>query len=107
MQRQHDMGGDAAAGIKTGIDTAAHPVAAWQKETWAMRVALGADRLKLIRVDELRRAIEDLAPEDYDRAYFERWILALRNLLVEKGVLSRDEIDARIADLRRRRPEKE
>ncbi len=103
MQRQHDMGGDAAGEIDTGV----HSLAAWQKETWAMRVALGADRHKLIRVDELRRAIEDLAPEDYDRAYFERWILAMRNLLIEKGVLGRDEIDARISDLRRQRPAKE
>ncbi len=103
MQRQHDMGGDPAGEIDIGV----HPLAAWQKETWAMRVALGADRHKLIRVDELRRAIEDLAPEDYDRAYFERWILAMRNLLIEKGVLGRDEIDARIDDLRRQRPAKE
>ncbi len=103
MQRQHDMGGEPAG----EIDTSVHPVSAWQKETWAMRVVLGNEDHKMIRVDELRRAIEDLDPEDYDRAYFERWILALRHLLVEKGVLTRDEIDARVAELRRRRPDRE
>lgn len=103
MQRQHDMGGDPAG----AIDMSPHPAAAWEKETWAMRQVLGSDPHLLIRTDELRRAIEDLEPEDYDRAYFERWILAVRNLLVEKGILTRDEIDTRVAELRRQRPEKE
>lgn len=103
MRRQHDMGGETAG----AIDISVHPVAPWEKETWAMRVVLGAEAHMLIRIDELRRAIEDLSPEDYHRAYFERWIMAVRDLLVEKRVLSRGEIDARVALLRRQRPERE
>ncbi len=54
-----------------------------------------------MRVDELRRGIESLGPEAYDRlSYYERWIASIANILVEKGVLTQEEIDARIAKLR-------
>ena len=35
--------------------------------------------------------------------YFDRWVMAMRRLLVEKGVLSEDEIDERVATIRRQR----
>ena len=39
----------------------------------------------------------------YDKlTYYEKWITSLANLLVEKGVLSRAEIDARIAAIKAR-----
>jgi hypothetical protein len=90
-------------GLPAGeIDLKGHTLAPWEKTTWAMRQVLGNHGL--LRVDELRRAIEDLPAEDYDRlAYFDRWVLAVRNLLVEKGMLGKDEIEARIAALREAR----
>lgn len=56
--------------------------------------------------DALRRAIEAYNEEDYAHlAYYEKWVRALRILLVEQGVLTDEQIDARIADLRTRAAE--
>jgi nitrile hydratase len=55
----------------------------------------------LIRVDELRRAIESFTPLQYSTlSYYEKWLQAMHDLLIEKGVLTREEIDAKIASLR-------
>lgn len=54
-------------------------------------------------VDELRRAIESLAPADYYAfSYYEKWLSAIHLLLKEKGVLTAGEIEGRIAELRKR-----
>ena len=46
---------------------------------------------------ELRRAIEDFSQGDYDElGYYERWSRAVAVLLVEKGLLTQEEIDARV-----------
>ena len=50
---------------------------------------------------ELRRAIETLGPEAYDGlSYYERWTAAVATLMVEKGVVSQDQLDAKIAALK-------
>ena len=56
----------------------------------------------LLRVDELRRVIEDLSPEDYDKPYFERWSSALVDFAEEKGFLTRAEVEARMAEIKQR-----
>ena len=49
---------------------------------------------------ELRRAIESLAPDAYEKlSYYERWITAIETLLVEKGILTREEIDRKVESL--------
>ena len=80
-QRTHDMGGNEA------------------------RQVLGSPDRRLIRVDELRRAIEDLPEEQYAMAYFDRWVRAVRTLVVEKGVLDDDEIATRMENIRKARAE--
>jgi nitrile hydratase subunit beta len=94
MRRYHDMGGQPAG----SIDTADHAIEPWAKTLTAMVGALRAQGLS--RVDELRRHIEDLAPQDYDRPYFERWAEAFCGLLEEKGFTSRAEIEARMAAMK-------
>ena len=46
----------------------------------------------LMRIDELRRALEDLPEDVYKQDYFERWSEAMINLLEEKGLLTREEV---------------
>jgi len=88
------------------MEIAEHPVELWQKTTNAMRQVLGDERRRLIRADELRRAIEDLPQDQYEALpYFDKWIRAVRAILVEKGVLTHEEIDARIEELRAQRAE--
>ena len=68
----------------------------WEKRTDAMLRILTRDR-HIIRVDELRRAIESIPPKDYETmSYYERWITAIETLIIEKGLLTRDEIDRRV-----------
>jgi hypothetical protein len=94
MRRYHDMGGQPAG----PIDPADHAMEPWAKTLTAIVGALRAQGLS--RVDELRRHIEDLAPQDYDRPYFERWAEAFCDLLAEKGFTSRAEIEARMAAIK-------
>ncbi len=51
-------------------------------------------------VDEFRYGIERMAPAHYlEASYYEHWLHAVESLLVEKGALSHEEIDARMAAL--------
>ncbi len=90
MRRYHDLGGQPAG----PIDISNHDPEPWAKTLTAIVGALRAKGLS--RVDELRRHIEDLASEDYDRSYFERWAEAFCDLLEEKGLTSRTEIETRM-----------
>ena len=89
----HDMGGLPAG----PVDKSEHDYALWEKRVDAILVTLVQDK-RLMRVDELRRGIESLAPDVYDRlSYYERWIASIAKVLVEKGVFSQAELDARVA----------
>ena len=51
-------------------------------------------------VDAMRRAIESLPRDEYfGLGYYERWVRAIRQLVVEKGLLTEDEIKRRLAAL--------
>ena len=51
-------------------------------------------------IDEMRRCLESLPQEVYDRGYAERWSEALCNLLEEKAVLTKAEVLQRIKQMR-------
>jgi Nitrile hydratase beta subunit len=91
----HDMGGSPGGPIYKGQ----HEIEDWERLADAVNGALGAKGLQ--STDELRRAIESL--ENYlDLSYYERWVAATEKLLVEKGVLTSDDIDQRAALIQRR-----
>jgi len=95
MKDIHDLGGSPGAGA---IDKSQHEVEDWERLADAVTVVL--DKKGLKTTDELRRAIESLGPEQYtELSYYERWIAATELLLVEKGVLTHEEIDAKSAEL--------
>ena len=72
--------------------------APWERQVDALVTVLG--RRKLVRVDELRRAIEELGADAYDRlSYYERWMAALTHLLLEKRVIAVGELGARMAEI--------
>jgi nitrile hydratase subunit beta len=82
------------------IDRSHHEEATWEKLTVALGTVLSQHRIRTVH--ESRRATEELG-DDYNRlAYFERAAQATANLLYEKGVLSRDEVAARMDDIRRK-----
>ena len=92
------MGGQPDAGP---IDRSEHQLADWEVLADGLAQALGAKRIRT--TDESRRAQEDMPPDLYPRlAYYERWSVGLETLLVEKGILTRDEIDHKMAELEAR-----
>jgi hypothetical protein len=97
MTRVHDLGGSSGG----PIDKGQHEIEDWERLADAINVALGMKGLQT--TDEHRRAIESLPPEQYRKlSYYERWITATEMLLVEKGILTRDEINERSAEIERR-----
>ena len=53
--------------------------------------------------DEMRRTIQSLPPERYESlSYYEKWTAALEILLIEKGILTAAETDAKAVKLRER-----
>src|SRR5689334_12379541 len=91
-----DMGGEPAG----AIDTADHGMKFWEKQANALRNTLTS--AKVVRLDELRRAAEDLGPRYYELAYFERTTEALRRVLIEHGYFTEPELAAKMAEVRRR-----
>ncbi len=93
----HDLGGDAAG----TVPKTAHELLWWEKRIDALFKLLSDDKRQLLKVDELRFAIESLGDDAYSRyGYYERWTLAIQKLLVDKQVLSGEEIMARVQQLK-------
>lgn len=102
MRRHHDMGGLAAG----PVDVSEHDYSPWEKRVDAIVRLLSDKKRKLLTVDELRRGIEDLGPGAYDEmSYYERWISSATNILIEKGVITVDELGRAIEDAKARRRE--
>ena len=96
----HDLGGKPAG----AIDRTEHEPSYWDRRVDALQQLMSDPRRRFWRADEFRVAVEGLAPDEYRRLrYYERWITAVSRLLVAKGVLTREELDARTAELRSRR----
>ena len=97
MHKVHDMGGKRE---EFGpIDRSGHQVEDWERLADAVNYVLNAKGHKT--TDEMRRAIESF--EEYkEMSYYERWAAAAELLVVEKGLLAKEEIDARAAELERR-----
>jgi nitrile hydratase len=90
----HDVGGLPGAGP---IDQSQHELSDWEILADADNQALGAKRIK--RTDEMRRAREEMDSAAYrDRTYYERWIASIEAILVEKNILTREEIDRKLAE---------
>ncbi|MGN6871996.1 MAG: nitrile hydratase [Solirubrobacteraceae bacterium] len=89
----HDRGG---LPTDEPIDRSEHTLEDWEVLTDALAGALA--RRGLVNVDELRRGIESMPADDYERAsYYERWLFSIETVLTEKGVLGAGELDQRAA----------
>jgi hypothetical protein len=98
MRRYHDMGGLPAG----PIERTEHEHAPWEKKVDAILRLLVAE--KVMTLDELRRGIEELGPGAYDElSYFERWIRSIANILLEKGVVTVQELATAIEAAKARR----
>ena len=94
MRRVNDLGGSPGG----PIDKSQHEIEDWERLADAVTIVL--DKKGVKTTDEHRRAQESLPPEQYEAlSYYERWVAATELLLVEKGVLTREEIDTRAQEL--------
>lgn len=102
MQRGiHDMGGQPAE----AIDQHDHAPTLTERRIDALMQLLRFQPRGFWKTDENRRTLESLAPEVYEgNGYYARWALGMRSLLVEKGVLTDAEIDAKLAEVKARFP---
>jgi hypothetical protein len=95
MRSHHDMGGLPAGPV--GRDE--HEYAAWEKRVDALMMLLSHRDRQLVKVDELRRNIEGLGADAYDRmGYYERWMHAIVQTLIQRGVISIDELGRKMAE---------
>lgn len=98
----HDVGG-----LDEGpIDRAEHDRAFWEQRVDALLVLLTNPKRpggRLMTVDELRRGIESLGREAYDSlGYYERWISSITQNMLEKGIVTVDELGAKLAEIEAR-----
>lgn len=94
----HDIGGLPGAGP---IDQTEHALSDWEILADAVNQALGARGIK--RTDEMRRAREQMDSEEYrNLSYYERWIASIETIVIEKKILTREEIDLRVAEFEAR-----
>jgi hypothetical protein len=99
MRGCHDVGGLPAG----PVNWSEHEYALWEKRVHALVVLLSDSSRNLMTVDELRRGIETLGAEDYDRlSYYERWIMAIANTLLQRGALTTDELGRKLAEVEAR-----
>ena len=97
MRGPHDIGGLPAG----PVDTEPHDLTFWEKQIDGVRAVVGAKGI--YRTDENRRWVESLGEDAYTRlSYYERWTAALMRALIDKRVLTQDEIDARVRLVRER-----
>ncbi len=97
MRSYHDMGGQPAG----AVDRSEHGYEDWERRVDAMGVVLGAK--KLLTVDQRRRAIETLPPQAYDEMqYYERWVVALGQTLIQRGLITTDELKQKMVEVRKR-----
>jgi hypothetical protein len=100
MRSHHDMGGEPAG----PVDRSEHDYAAWEKRIDALLVLL--TRKRRMTVDELRRNIEGLGADAYDKlSYYERWTHSIAQTLIQRGVISVDELGRKMAEVEQRHRE--
>ena len=105
VRGHHDMGGLPAGQVKP----VEHDHEEWERRVDALMVlCVGISgnkrgKKRLMTVDELRKNIESLPPETYDRtAYYEKWVTSLTQTLIQRGVISTAELAAKMKEVARR-----
>ena len=95
----HDMGGLPAGPVE---HDEARSYSLWERRIDAMAVLLWGIKGdgKVLTVDEHRRSIESLPPQAYDAmSYYEKWIFALAQCLLERGVITSAELARKMTDV--------
>lgn len=96
--KPHDVGGRPAGPV--AFDERANTWWEWQIDAM---VRLALKKGLFTDFAELRDGIERLDPADYETlSYYERWAKSLATTLVDKGIVSADDLEQRVAEIARR-----
>lgn len=96
MRGHHDMGGLPAG----PVEASEHDYALWEKRVDALMVLLSQKGRNLLNVDELRRNIESIGGDAYETmGYYERWIFSITQTMIQRGVVSIDELNRKMAEV--------
>ena len=99
MDGIHDMGGMHGFGRIDVEDNEPVFHADWEGRFFAIAVMVESF-VEGTNVDSGRHANERIDPATYlNSSYYERWLHSVESLIVDSGVCSREEIDARVQEL--------
>ena len=97
----HDMGGLPAG----RVEPTEHDYAEWERRVDALRLLLSGIKggKQLMTVDELRKNIESLPPDAYERmGYYERWVISITQTMIQRGVITSEELGRKMAEVEKR-----
>lgn len=98
MNGIHDMGGMHGMGPIVREDNEPVFHHDWERRVFALMISTFAGGQ--FNVDEVRHAVERMDPAHYlASSYYEHWLHAMETLLVEKGLLSPAELEAKLNQL--------
>ncbi|MFK7762204.1 MAG: nitrile hydratase [Roseobacter sp.] len=93
MKGYHDIGGE-EAGL---VPQEELPWLHWEKQVEAVRNLLGDGTRRIIALDEMRRGFESFGEDKYKAlSFYRRRLEAMTDILIEKDILSKAELDAAI-----------
>jgi len=99
MRQHHDMGGLPAG----PVEASEHEFEPWEKRVDALMMLLSDRERNLLKVDELRRNIEAIGPDVYERlSYYERWITSITSTLLQRGAITSEELARKLEEIDRR-----
>jgi nitrile hydratase subunit beta len=95
----HDIGGDDAG----SIPMVELPWLHWEKQVEAIRNLLGDGTRRMLSLDEMRRGFESFGEDRYKAlSFYRRRLEAMIDILVEKDVFSREDLEKEISSVRAR-----
>ena len=97
----HDMGGLPAG----KVERTEHDYADWERRVDALMVLLSGIRggKKLMTVDELRKNIESIGPDAYEKmSYYERWVTSITQTMIQRGVITTEELGRKMQEVQTR-----
>ncbi|MEU2336139.1 nitrile hydratase [Streptomyces griseoincarnatus] len=93
----HDLGG-LPAGPVVQSD---HEMTPFEKSCHALLNVLAVH--KLVNTEEKRRGVEDLGAQIIgELTYYERWAVSASKVLIEKGIITSEELGAKMDEIRAR-----
>ena len=93
-------------GLPAGrVEPTEHDYDEWERRVDALMMLLsgvkGSNRL--MTVDELRKNIEALPPDAYERmSYYERWVTSITQTMIQRGIITTEELGRKMEETKAR-----